>query len=892
MERHTLLFEWNQTAEDYPRDLCFHQLFEAQVNRTPSAIALEFEDQLLTFDELNNSANSIARQLQCLGVGPEVLVGICTEPSVEMIAGLLGILKVGGAYVPLDPTYPSERLAFMMTDAAPAVVLTQGKLRSILPKTSSVVLELESLTAAAQSPPFSNPVSAVHPENLAYIIYTSGSSGRPKGALIPHRGLVKYLVWAAKAYRVETGIGAPVHSSISFDLTITGLFAPLIAGRRVRLIAGNKGPMALGGVLSGKEIYSLVKITPAHLELLQKQWSKTSMSNAARAFVIGGEALYGEDLAFWQEHMPKAVLVNEYGPTETVVGCCAYFVPIGQRLTGRVPIGRPIANTQLYVLDSAMNPVPLGATGELYIGGDGVARGYLNRPDLTRKSFVSNPFAAAGSKASRLYKTGDHVRYLPDGNLEFIGRIDDQVKVRGYRVEPGEIEGVLTTNPNVKSAKVILREDSSAGQSLVAYVVPRSRPFPSAAELRQFVKQRLPTFMVPACYVVLPSLPLTPNGKVDREALPAPGTELETRADYVSPRNEIERMVTEVWQDVFQREAIGVRDDFFEVGGHSLIGVQLISEINRAFHSNLDVVDLLEQPTIEGLALKLTNRTAMNHPSKLVRLRQGNSGQSIIFLNAPMGVLPLSRLMETSHSMYTDSIPFSPEILQAAAAKDWKALPDNAALAAPHTRHIEEAGIGKHCILAGYSSGGVLAFEVAHQLQRDGFPVDAVLLFDADIHAAGWVRFKRWAKLIASERRSGGIRNAALAARRRIHLEWEKRTARRKDSPGPASLPIVKESSFSSAPPPNEIVARIWAHAHNDYPHRRLASRGVLLRAQDSIYTERSDHDGLLGWSGLFDKGLDVFNIPGGHFSMWKQPGLLGLAKACSAALKSGPAAY
>ena len=886
-ERHKLLVDWNQTAADYPRNECFHQLFESQVELSPEAAAVAFEGRQLTYAELNRFSNQLAIRLRLLGVGPEVLVGICLEPSLEMVVGLLGILKAGGAYVPMDPTYPTERLAFMRDDTAMSVLVTQEKLASRFQGKETRMICVDALLSGEQQEPASNPESGATPENLAYVIYTSGSTGQPKGVMIPHRGLVNYLTWAIHAYRVADGTGAPVHSSISFDLTITALFAPLLSGRCVYIASGKRGTSALDDVLKQNEDISLVKITPAHLEMLRNQWSSNSISGRKGAFIIGGDALFGEELVFWQQHAPQTVLVNEYGPTETVVGCCAYFVPRGERLSGRVPIGRPIANTQVYVLDTEMRPAAPGKSGELYIGGDGVGRGYWNRPELTRECFVRNPFVDDDPKASStLYKTGDLVRYRTDGNLEFLARIDDQIKVRGYRIEPGEIEQALLAFPGIQGAKVIARTESPGDQTLVAYVVTRNRPGPSIAELRHFLKERLPAYMVPTAYVALPSFPLTPNGKVDRRALPAPSvTRTETPNGYLPPQTAIERVVAEIWERLFQREHIGMHDDFFEIGGYSLLGIRLIAEVNRAFHTRLDVTDLLEAPTIEGLAKSVLSGNGSVHNPKLVRLRRGSSGQFIIFLNAPMGVLPLSRLMETPHSIYTDVISFSPEVIQAAVAQNWKGLPSVAELAADHTALIRSAGLAESCILAGYSSGGVLAFEVAHQLQRDGIPVSAVLLFDADLHAAGWKRLKRWTERIAAEGIKLGWKHAASVARQRMLLECRKRTSvliGRKPLPAVRAVP-----EYTATELPWEIHSRIWINAHTDYQPRKLGCRGILLRAEDSMYTERHDFDGHLGWRGQFSRGLDTFIVPGGHLSMWEDSHLPDLARTCSISLAS-----
>ncbi|HVT82046.1 MAG TPA: amino acid adenylation domain-containing protein, partial [Phycisphaerae bacterium] len=479
-ELRQLIEEWNQTAAAYPRERCLHELFEEQVARMPDATAVTFENQKLTYRALNERANQVAHHLRSLGVGPEVLVGLCVKRSVEMMVGLLGILKAGGAYVPLDPTYPKSRLAYMLGDSGAAVLLTQRELTGSLPehKTRVVCMDADWEKIGAQGK--ENPARAAGPENLAYVIYTSGSTGRPKGAMILHRGLVNYLTWALKAYPVAEGRGAPVHSSISFDLTITGLLAPLLAGGTVLLVPEDLGVQGLVETLRQQGDFSLVKITPAHLELLSRQLSPEETAGRARAFIIGGENLTYQNVAYWQEHAPETLLVNEYGPTETVVGCCIYCVPAGERRAGSIPIGRPIANTQLYILDKHLQPVPIGVAGELCIAGDGVARGYLHAPELTARKFIANPFAKEAG--ARLYRTGDLARYLADGTIEFLGRMDDQVKIRGYRIELGEIESTLRLHPQVAQAHVINQE-----KRLVAYLVTKGPEPIRPADLRAFL---------------------------------------------------------------------------------------------------------------------------------------------------------------------------------------------------------------------------------------------------------------------------------------------------------------------------------------------------------------------------------------------------------------------
>ncbi|MBD0265894.1 MAG: amino acid adenylation domain-containing protein, partial [Tolypothrix sp. Co-bin9] len=593
-----LLVEFKQTEADYPKDIFINQLFLEQLALTPDNIAVVFENQQLSYSQLNARANQLAHYLQNLGVGTEVLVGICVERSLEMLVGILGILKAGGAYVPLDPTYPQERLAFMLSDAQTPVLLTQERLLATLPNTQAriVCLDTDWEDIALQSP--ENPHSNLTSENLAYVIYTSGSTGTPKGTLITHQGLVNYLSWCIDAYPLETGKGSCVDSSIAFDATITGLFAPLLVGNQVQLLPEDLGIEALSIALQSNSNYSLIKITPAQLELLAQQLPSQIAIGKTQAFIIGGENLTAQHIAYWQKFAPETLLINEYGPTETVVGCCIYKVPDGKHFSGSIPIGRPIANTQLYILNESLQPQPIGVPGELYIGGAGLARGYLNRPELTTEKFISNPFV--GAKSPRLYKTGDLARYLPNGDIEYLGRIDHQVKIRGFRVELGEIEAVLGQHPDIQNSLVVAHEDESANQRLVAYVVPNSKTeIPKSSNLRDFLKQKLPDYMVPAVFVMLKTLPLTSNGKVDRKALPTPEqVRPELEAKFVAPRTEVEQVVAEIWAEVLRLEKVGIYDNFFDLGGHSLLLTQVTSRLYQAFGVELSLRQLFATPTI------------------------------------------------------------------------------------------------------------------------------------------------------------------------------------------------------------------------------------------------------------------------------------------------------
>jgi amino acid adenylation domain-containing protein len=478
-ERHQLLAEWSSTAMGEPAQLCLHELFERQAARSPDATAIVSEDRRLRYGELDRRANQLARHLRELGVGPETRVGIYVERTPEMVVGLLSILKAGGAYVPLDPDYPRERLAFILEDAGVEVVLSQELLSGEVSRPGATVVCLDRDWGTIAWEEGSPPESRVGPDNLAYGIYTSGSTGRPKGVMIPHRGAVNYLLWAISAYQVGAGQGAPVHSSIGFDLTVTSLWAPLLAGRSVFLLRDSSPAAALIAAEEEGFDLSLIKITPAHLRMLEEELLRPALAARAGAWVIGGEELSYEAIAHWRRAAPRARWINEYGPTETVVGCIVHEIPADGPPAGPVPIGRPIAGTQVYVADRQGGPAPVGLPGELCIGGEGLARGYLHRGDLTAERFVPNPFAGAGC---RLYRTGDLARWLPDGTLEFLGRIDRQVKVRGFRIEPGEVETALLRQPGVERAVVICREDRPGDGRLVAYVVPEWRQPPSEGD--------------------------------------------------------------------------------------------------------------------------------------------------------------------------------------------------------------------------------------------------------------------------------------------------------------------------------------------------------------------------------------------------------------------------
>ncbi|HSF40925.1 MAG TPA: amino acid adenylation domain-containing protein [Thermoanaerobaculia bacterium] len=586
-ERHQAIAEWNDTEAVPALQARVDELYAAQVRRTPQAVALVCGDEALTYAGLDARSGRLAAHLLALGAGPDVIVALFLERSIDLVVALLAVLKAGGAYLPLDLSLPRPRLSFLLDDARPSLVLTRTQLLPDLPENASGVVCLDDLPeGAAPEAPAVQPAA----DNLAYVLYTSGSTGTPKGVAVTHRGLANYLLWAADAYPVGEGSGAPVHSPVSFDLTVTSLFLPLLAGRRVDLVPEEEGVEGLAAALA-QGGFGLVKLTPAHLEVLERLLPPERVAQSANALVIGGEALSAEQLAFWRLHAPGLRLINEYGPTETVVGCSIYEVPASIP-AGPVPIGRPIANTRILILDPQMSPVPIGVAGELYLGGAGVCRGYLHRPGLTAGKLVPDPFGAWGE---RLYRTGDLARRLPDGTIEFLGRADHQVKIRGFRIELGEVEAVLAALPGVREAVVV-----ASGQRLVAYVAGDA----AVEDLRRPLSERLPDYMVPAVFVILAELPLTANGKVDRKALPAPERQSAPEA-HRAPRTPVEEVLAGIWAEVLGLEQVGADGHFFDLGGHSLLATRVMSRLRAAFGVEMPLRDLFAAPRLADLAARV-----------------------------------------------------------------------------------------------------------------------------------------------------------------------------------------------------------------------------------------------------------------------------------------------
>ena len=641
-ERRQLLVEFNDTETDYPREKCIHQLFEEQVERTPDNVAVVFEERQLTYAQLNARANQLAHHLQALGAGPEAPVAICMERSLEMVIGLLGVLKAGGAYVPLDTAYPKERLAFMLEDTRARVLLTQQRLvaelvedrgskpvlspstklrinsaegiedgdsrSSILNSRIQVVcLDADWEIIARESE--KNPVSAVTADNLAYIIYTSGSTGKPKGVMTQHRSLVNHTQAAGTDYDLQQTDHVLQFASISFDASAEEIYPCLTRGATLVLRSEEMADsLSLFTRASQDWPLTVLNFPTAYWHQIAPGLSTevSTLLPSLRLVILGGERALPDRITAWRQRVGRRVrLFNTYGPTEATIVATRWELSEsaeGCTALSDVPIGCPIANVQAYVLNRRLQPVAIGVAGELHIGGVGVARGYLNSPELTAERFIPDPFSS--EPGSRLYKTGDLVRYRPDGNLEFLGRLDDQTKVRGFRVEPGEIEAALRQHAAVRENVVVARENGQGSHHLVAYVVAAHEPAPTVSELRGFLEEKLPEYMVPSAFVLLDVMPLTPHGKVDRRALPAPdGTRPELNKPFVAPRTPTEKLLAEIWAQVLGVEPIGVQDNFFDLGGHSLLATQIMFRLRDTFQAEISLRTLFEKPTIEDLAL-------------------------------------------------------------------------------------------------------------------------------------------------------------------------------------------------------------------------------------------------------------------------------------------------
>jgi amino acid adenylation domain-containing protein len=883
-ERRQLLREWNETKADYPETARIQDLIESQVERTPDAIAVQFDNEQLSYWDLNARSNRLARDLQILGVGPEARVGICVERSLEMVIGALGILKAGGAYLPLDPRHPKERVAFMIEDAGVTTLLTQRHLLEDLPEHNAHRVCLDSDRERIFRESVGQALRKPESENLAYVMYTSGSTGKPKGVGIAHRSVVNLLSSMQERLEVGSEDILLAVTTLSFDISGLELYLMLSLGGRVIVVSRNSAADASELMKAMSEFnVSVMQATPATWRmLLEAGWS----GNKQLKILSGGEAL-GSELAGALAERGKCVW-NLYGPTETTIWSTTYQV---KGIEEAIPIGKPIANTQIYILNDSLCPAPIGALGEIYIGGTGVAGCYHNRPDTTAEKFIPDPYS--GNRGSRLYKTGDCARYLADGNLMYLGRLDNQVKLRGYRIELGEIERALEELPWVRQAVVTIREYERGEGRLVAYLILNDEHAPGVDELRAYLKRKLPEYMTPSAYVIMDKMPLSPNGKIDRSALPAPEQSLwGLTKEFILPRTPVEAALTEIWSRVLGAESIGVNDNFFEIGGHSLLAVRLLSQIREFFRVALPMRSVFESPTVASMAALISmmdgdinektrggleeggRQDRNSNPSPLVALQSGGSRRNFFCVHPVDGNIfcyePLARLLGPDQPFYA---------LQARGL-DGEEEPSTEieTMASDYLTAVQEVQPAGPYLLGGWSMGGVVAFEMARQLLDRNEQIAQVILFDSFIRAYDepFIEDSHESLLAHFALNLGLSPEQVVAAQenlRSLELEEQLRvileTAQGADL-GYASADLSTTSDLWG-------VFRANMRAIRKYAPRPIHAPITLFKAGELLTGDLEEKSPVP--DALAVKGLKVYEVPGNHFTMLRAPHLKFLAQ-------------
>ena len=726
-ERTMIVVDWNRTEADYPRGKTIHALFEEQVARTPEGTAVALGERRLTYRELNERANKLARYLGKRGVGPGTPVAVYMDRTVEMVVALAGTLKAGGAYVPMDPSYPRERLEFMLEDTHAPVLLTEEKFLATLPGHGAHAIRLDADWETVAGERGDNPESGVGADDCAYIIYTSGSTGKPKGVCCKHKSVLNLFADFARRVPIAPGDRCSLWTSVSFDVSVYEIFSALTAGGALH-IASDAIRFDSGTYFEwlSENCISSAYVPPLMLDDLLTWIEKNPGRLGLKRLLVGVEPIDEKLLAAIMARVPGLAIINGYGPTETTI-CSTLFDVHPETARDRItPIGRPVQNSRIYILDPFLRPVPPGVRGEIYIGGEGLARGYLNRPELTAERFVPDPFSEASDR--RLYKTGDTARYLADGTIEFIGRVDYQVKVRGFRVEPGEVEAVLGQHPSVKDSVVIAKSDRTGTKRLIAYVVANEKKISLVSDLRSFLKDTLPDYMVPAGFVIMESFPLTPNGKLDRDALPEPEiSRADLQGTYVAPRDEIEIHLSQIWEKVMGVNPIGVNDSFFDLGGHSLLAVRLFAEITKAFGTNIPLAAIFQSPTIGEIASMIRGEGLARSGESLIAIQPKGTKPPVFFVHAYGGGVFFYR--ELSDNLGTDQ-PFYG--LQAVGL-DGKRPPhsrvqDMAAYYIEEMRKVQPEGpyyIGGRCL------GAYVALEMANLLHARGDVVGLLCILDS-----------------------------------------------------------------------------------------------------------------------------------------------------------------
>ena len=873
------------SVSSYPRDVCLHQLFEAQVESTPEAISLVFRHEHITYREMNARANQVAHRLRKLGVKPETLVGIYMERSLEMVIAMYGILKAGRAYVPLDPSYPQERIAFMLTDTNVPVVLTQTHLRSQIEHLKSQIHAVICLDTAWESiaeESADNFDSGVKEENLAYVIYTSGSTGQPKGVMIEHRGICNQLQWMQTNYPLTTNDAVLLKTPFSFDLSLYEFFSPLMAGAKLVIAEpnGQKDSAYLVELLQREQITTLFMV-PSQLQILLEHEAFSHCASLQDIFCSGEPLSFALQQRFFATMPAQVGLHNLYGPTEASVECTYWDC---ERDTRRniVPIGRPIANYQIYILDEQLQPVPIGQVGELLIGGVGLARGYLNRPALTAEKFLPN--AECGMRNAdllsvnpkseirnpKLYRTGDLARWLPDGVIECLGRMDFQVKIRGHRIELGEIETALTAHPTVRDSVVAVREDVPDDKRLVAYYLTEPNALPSNGELRQSLKQKLPEYMIPAAFVRMDSFPLSPNGKLDRRQLPAPEEAGHARAEeVVAPANETEGKLVGIWEQALRLHPLGVTDNFFDLGGHSLLAVRIFLTIEKQFGKNLPLATLFQFPTIRQLAHLLAEQAWKPSWSSLVPLQVAGDNPPFFLVHAVGGNVleyyELARQMGTAQPFFGLQ-SFGLDGNQAS-------LTSIEAMAAHYIQEIRQPQPEGPYYLGGRSFGGVVAYEMAQQLRDQGQGVGLVALLDTD--PIGWLKLFPHRTALKLQARFLALRvKRHLANLRGLSLLTKLNYLREKIAYKKRQLETWRWQLSQGLHPGRKLsnslreVEEFNYLAAAKYVPRTYAEQVAFFCACEEVSAPENQH----GWKTLATGGVELVEVPGDHQSMIQAP--------------------
>ena len=888
-ERETILRGWNETVRAL-EPTTLPALFQAQAQARPDAIAVVIENESLGYSELNQRANQLAHHLRALGIGPERVVGCCLERSLDLIVALIAILKAGGAYLPLDPNYPHERLAFMLKDAGAPVVLTHSVLMDRLPAHAAHIVCIDADAALIATQPTTAPLLALDPQHPAYVIYTSGSTGLPKGVVMAHGPLANLVSWSVDTICGEPQSTVAQFTPISFDVSVQEIFAALTSGKTLYALRDDirRSPADLLNWLAHRKINELFVPNPVILGLseaiIENGLELPNLTHIAQA----GEALtLNENLAKFFRARSRAQLHNHYGPTETHVATSYNFPQDTSKWPSVAPIGRPIWNTRVYVLDGCLQPVPAGVAGELYIAGVGLARGYLGRPSLTGERFVANPFGPAGG---RMYRTGDLARWRADGVLDFLGRVDAQVKLRGFRIEPGEIEVVLLRHAAVAQAAVIAREDRGGSKRLLGYVVARSGATIEVGQLRAHVGRVLPDYMVPSAIMVLDRLPLTSNGKLDRQALPAPEQETSNSISFIAPRSSTEAALAEIWSELLGCEKLGVCDDFFDLGGNSLLVLRLISKINWSFNVDVTVPDFYRNPTVEQMAKLITAQPVLGgRRPEVIQLRDGHSERRVYFIFAEAPEWVHARMMGDMQ-VFGIEVPWPLAWRKALAAGRVKEFPSMQQLVAPYVAALAEHAGSSPCVLAGFSFRSLMAFEAAHQFQQLGGQVDKVVLVDR------WGQYPNrlqilWRKLrlelrLVSASTGTRLRNYAHLTRRAcnraarlIWQDFKSMPSKARSSMNRAEIRAGLNSGKMAPVPdeqrpfiPWEMQEPFYLEIEKAYRLRRLIGRGILIRADrhDKPDTVRAC-DESLGWKNLFTAGLEIIRVVGDHTSFGRK---------------------